>query len=105
VNIEEHHLIMLMEECAEVAHRASKQLRFGRDEVQPGQDQPNHARLREEIMDVHAVIERLIEANLIEPISFADTDEHRKNKQAKVDRMLALSRSQGRLDSETSGAP
>lgn len=102
ISVEDHHLIMLMEECAEAAQRASKQLRFGRDEVQPGQDLPNHRRLRDEILDVLAVVGRLQEANLIEPITHRDVMEHRKAKQEKVDRMMELSRSQGRLAPETS---
>ena len=104
ISVEDHHLIMLMEECAEAAQRASKQLRFGRDEVQPGQAMPNHWRLRDEILDVLAVVERLQEANLIEPITQDDVIFHRREKQAKVDRMMALSRAQGRLAVETSPA-
>jgi len=105
MNVEEHHLIMLMEECAEAAQRASKQLRFGRDEVQPGQDMPNHRRLRDEILDVLAVVGRLQEENLIDTITHSDVMEHRRAKQAKVDRMMALSRAQGRLAVETSAVP
>jgi hypothetical protein len=101
ISVEDHHLIMLMEECAEAAQRASKQLRFGRDEVQPGQELPNHLRLRDEILDVLAVVTRLQEAGLIEPIEHQDVMIHRRTKQAKVDRMMALSRAQGRLAVET----
>ena len=35
LNVEEHALLILMEECAEVAHAASKIIRFGWDEKNP----------------------------------------------------------------------
>jgi hypothetical protein len=97
MNVLEHHLMMLMEECAGAAQRASKQLRFGRDEVQPGQDMPNHRRLRDEILDVLTVVNRLQESGQIEPITYLDVLEHHKAKSAKVERMMALSRAQGCL--------
>lgn len=58
-------LTILIEECAEVQQRATKLLRFGRDEVQPGQPLSNAQRLSQELGDLEAVIllcqnERLI---------------------------------------------
>jgi hypothetical protein len=61
---EQHLLIKLSEECAEVAHRVSKALRFGLDEIQPGQDLDNGERLWQEIHDLIAVIEMLGEEDI-----------------------------------------
>lgn len=48
-------LTCLMEECSEVAQRASKALRFGLEEVQAGQDRNNAERIVEELRDLVAV--------------------------------------------------
>jgi len=51
----EHLLTVLSEECAEVAQRVSKALRFGLEEVQPGQFATNAERIVEELADLWAV--------------------------------------------------
>jgi len=56
---EEHLLTCLAEECAEVAQRVSKALRFGTTEIQQGQPLDNAARIMSEINDLIAVIEIL----------------------------------------------
>ena len=48
-------LVCLAEECAEVSHRAMKALRFGLDEIQPGQTLTNRERLVEELHDLISV--------------------------------------------------
>jgi NTP pyrophosphatase (non-canonical NTP hydrolase) len=48
---------ILVEECAEVQQRVTKAMRFGLDEVEPGQELDNVARLSEEVGDLLAVIE------------------------------------------------
>ena len=48
----QHRLLKLMEECAEVAQRASKQMLFGKHEIQAGQTLANSERLRAEVLDV-----------------------------------------------------
>jgi hypothetical protein len=67
-----HRLICLAEECAEiseqcskVAVRVSKALRFGLDEVQPGQLMDNVQRLAIELADILAVAELLESAGVI----------------------------------------
>lgn len=45
-------LIVLIEECSEVQKRATKAMRFGLDEIQPGQDLTNRQRLSREVGDV-----------------------------------------------------
>src|SRR6478609_8921168 len=48
-------LCCLAEECAEVAQRVSKALRFGLGEVQPGQPKDNAQRIVDELNDLMAV--------------------------------------------------
>lgn len=54
---QEHLLVKVMEECAEVQQRVAKILRFGMDEVQPGQRQDNRERLCVELDDLFGVLE------------------------------------------------
>lgn len=49
-------LLKLMEECSEVAQRASKTIQFGYDEVQEGQDKTNRERLHAELDDLVSMI-------------------------------------------------
>lgn len=58
-------LTILIEECAEVRQRATKMLRFGRDEVQPGQDFTNADRLAKEIGDLVVMVELAVQAGLV----------------------------------------
>lgn len=55
----EHLLTILAEECAEVAQRASKAIRFGLAEVQPGQDKTNARRLMDEVNDFLATYQMI----------------------------------------------
>lgn len=108
LSLEDHHLVLLMEESNEAglellaallatSKRCSKQLRFGTREVQPGQLLENHERLRGELLDVLACIRFLERSGQIEVIDDHHVREHMERKQQKIDRMLALSRAQGRL--------
>lgn len=49
-------LLKLMEECAEVTHRASKQFQFGAFEVELNQLKNNEFRLQEEVIDLICVL-------------------------------------------------
>ena len=49
-------LNIIIEECAEIQHRACKALRFGLNEVQPGQDLNNAERLADEIGDLRGIL-------------------------------------------------
>ena len=55
---EQYLLTLIQEECAEVAHRASKCLRFGIDEAREGH-KPNIKLLAEEFLDLLTVISML----------------------------------------------
>jgi hypothetical protein len=50
-------LTILIEEAAEVQQRATKMLRFGISEVQPGQPFTNRERLGDEVGDFSAILE------------------------------------------------
>lgn len=91
MNLTEHHLIVLAEEAAEIAHRASKQLRFGADEVQPGQPDTNRHRLREEVLDLMVCVDFLVESGQLAPISKYDIEVHSQHKREKINRMIAHS--------------
>jgi hypothetical protein len=94
---EEHLLTIAAEECAEVAQRLSKALRFGLDEVQPGQSLTNRERIRYEYSDLAAVLEMIDpptpSGGRIHPPSGKAMDE----KRAKVETFLAYSAQQGTL--------
>ncbi|QNG62671.1 hypothetical protein B1VFA_153 [Rhizobium phage B1VFA] len=96
MNRREHLLTILGEEGVEVSQRCSKALRFGLDEIQPGQELTNAQRIRGEYLDMVAVMEMLIEESLIAPIDGHDLQAIRAKK-AKVEKFLAYSRDCGTL--------
>lgn len=55
----EYLLTVVSEECAEVAQRASKAIRFGMTEIQPGQPEDNKRRIERELGDLMATAELL----------------------------------------------
>lgn len=68
----EHILINLMEECGEVAQRASKAARFSLGEIQPGQPYTNAERIMHEWADLNGMMEKCIEEGLVKwPDDFA----------------------------------
>ena len=58
---QEYLLTVMAEECNEVAQRCTKALRFGLNEVQPGQDATNADRIMLEYMDLIAIYQLLKE--------------------------------------------
>lgn len=90
----EHLLSMLAEECAEVAHRVSKALRFGLQDVQPGQSFTNAQRINMEINDLAAIMELLLE----EGVNVGHVSERFISaKKEKVEKYLEYSRQCGTL--------
>lgn len=55
----DHVLAVVAEECAEVAQRVTKALRFGLKEVQPGQEYTNAQRIMHELADLLGAVEML----------------------------------------------
>lgn len=65
-------LTILIEECSEVQQRATKALRFGLQEVQPGQMFTNTFRLGSEVGDLLEVIDRCLEAEVLRQTSIEE---------------------------------
>lgn len=59
MNRTEHLITVLMEECAEVAQRCSKALRFGLHQKQAGHELTNAGRIDRELQDLHAAVAML----------------------------------------------
>lgn len=86
---EQYLLNCLAEECVEVAQRASKAIRFGLMEVQPGQGLTNKVRLEQELEDLLGVM-RMLKLNP-NPMMF-------KKKEERVEKYMAYSRDLGRVE-------
>lgn len=103
----EHLLTIAAEECAEVAQRISKALRFGLAEIQPEQPFNNAERIAEEVADLFAVLQ-MIEAEadvtLLPGVTLTTYDhsasEALEAKRRKVERFLSLSQTCGTLSEE-----
>ena len=57
-------LLILQEECAEVTQAISKCFRFGPDQMKPGKDRTNVNMLEEEIGDLFAMVELLVDMKI-----------------------------------------
>lgn len=92
---QEHLLIILAEECAEIAQRASKALRFGMEEVQQGQTATNWQRIIDEFADLSCMMGMLgFPKNRKEELVFTISA---TDKQHKVENFLEYSKSCGTL--------
>lgn len=87
----EYLLVTLAEECCEAAQRATKALRFGMNEVQPGQMEDNVRRLERELADTVAVAEML---------GLKIREEDKAAKVEKVEKYMNYSRQMGVLEQE-----
>jgi len=107
MNRQEHLLTIGIEECCEVAHRLSKALRFGMEEIQPVGDGlhpdggnpegfTNRERIRREVADLFSVL-RMLDLDEM-PSEWLDA------KTAKIERFLAYSRTVGTLKAEARGS-
>lgn len=76
-------LTILVEECAEVAQRATKALRFGLDEVQSGQPFDNAYRLSQEIGDISCVVNEMVAAKMVNQPDIDDGFFHKKKQLAR----------------------
>lgn len=99
LNKEQYLLTQLGSEGCEVSHRCSKAIQFGLAEVQDGQTQDNHDRLRDEIMDFVGTLVMLEEAGIL---SFEGFDESTAidAKRAKVEKYMEYARKQGTLEND-----
>jgi NTP pyrophosphatase (non-canonical NTP hydrolase) len=77
-------ILILSEECAEVAKEVSKIMRFGPDQIKPGKDKTNIAVLQEELGDLLAMIELLTDKDIgvtVEGLELAKKAKFEKLKQ------------------------
>ncbi len=95
MKIHEYLLVSLAEECAEVAQRATKALRFGLLEKQPGQTLDNAIRLVDELDDLALIVDLLRSAGAI-PSSSSDLEA----KRAKIFKYMDFAEECGTLDQE-----
>lgn len=75
----------VMRECLDLQQRATKLLRFGAAEVQPGQDLTNAKRMAVEFGELDYVVMRLIRLGVIDP---RDIAAGRSTKAAKLPKYL-----------------
>lgn len=102
MNRREHLLTILAEECVETAQRATKALRFGLSETQPGQEFTNAQRMFLEYTDILAIMKMLIDEGILAEAGVVTfTDEKMReiinNKINRVEKYLKYSHQCGTL--------
>lgn len=98
MNAEQYLLNGVAEECAEIAHIASKSIRFGLDSSHPAPGSPQNLELlNKEINDLYAIVEMLQSMGV--QIGFRDPA-HVMNKKARVRFYSQESIQSGRLQEE-----
>jgi hypothetical protein len=95
MRIFEHLLTTLGEECAEVAQRISKALRFGLAETQEGHKLNNVERIMEEYRDVQALMEMCNERGILPPPDFSRAEIEKKKR--RVIESMGYAEAQGSL--------
>ena len=96
MNRQEHILTIVAEECAEIAQRASKALRFGLDEIEPGEDDDNFERMLAEFADLCGVLELVRPGASIEGMTKALRPKINAKKD-RVESFLSYSKERGTL--------
>lgn len=90
-------LTKLAEECAEVAQRCSKQIQFGADEVQTGQEFSNRERLADELGDLLVKCKLLQEVGEL-PKVLNPTPEQEAAKRRKLEKYHVYARTLGNVE-------
>lgn len=93
----EHLLKCLEEEGCELAHRVSKAMRFGLNEVQPGQSLTNAERIEEEFLDVSGAYLFCVKEGLLKPVPPERIFRAIIAKEAKIEEFLAYAKTRGTL--------
>lgn len=95
MNMSEHLIACLAEECDEVGQRCMKALRFGLTEIQPGQPLTNAERISQELSDLIAVMRMATFEGLIPKPDLGGATITAK--QAKVEKFARYAIEQGAL--------
>lgn len=103
MNRTEHLLTILAEECAEVAKNATKALRFGLTDHEPGLHESNAERIMYEYHDLQAVIVMLQGHGLLPVVPDEIIVDRVRAKCAKVEKYLLYSAKCGTLDGRNDG--
>jgi hypothetical protein len=102
VTREEHLLTIIAEESTEIAKCATKALRFGLTDTEPGKDENNATRMTLEYLDLIAVLEMLRDENpafrLWHQRAKFGINEKIAAKREKVEKFLLYSKEQGTLN-------
>lgn len=94
MNLQDHLLTILSEECSEVIKEVSKSLRFGLKDFHPKYDNiPNDQRISNELCDLIAMVEMLQDEGVIPELS-RDKIEYKKEK---VKKYMEYSKKMGKL--------
>ena len=96
MNRQEHLLVILSEECAELSKEVSKALRFGLNDHAPLSAETNAQRIVAEFNDLVAVFRMLSENNIFNPEDLLN-DKSIQDKKEKVERYLTYSKLVGTL--------
>lgn len=99
----EHPLVKLIEECAEVQHRACKVMQFGPDEFNPlfGPEHSNVKLLRDEVKDLLATIVAVTEFGLMPGIPVEELAISIEEKKRKMQKYLDYSTQLGMMDGDS----
>lgn len=100
MNLKQLLLIKLMEECAEVQHACAKALRFGTKDSEICDSGTNLDRLKEEILDLLAVLEMLDEHKVLEYPAFDFRDTKLADRVARINKYMQYSKELGILVDE-----
>lgn len=93
-------LLKLAEECNEVAHIAIKQMQFGKENKQPGQDKTNAQLLLEELIDLETIAELLHGINELDNPTLGECEEMAAKKKLKIEKYYKYSQDLGFVDKE-----
>ena len=96
MNRQEHLLVIISEECAELSQEVSKALRFGLNDHAPLSSETNVQRIVAEFNDLVAVFRMLSENNIFNPDDILN-DKSIQDKKEKVERYLTYSKLVGTL--------
>lgn len=92
MNRQEHLLIILAEECAEVIHEVTKSLRFGLDDYWK-ENPTNKVKLSQELADLFGVYRMLVNEKILDEVDFSKIID----KDQKVETWLLYSKKVGTL--------